>query len=223
MCDERVRKLLIIAPPESAKTTWVISAFAGAYIGFYPERSVIIGSTSGPVADKRSLSLRGMVESDSWQTTFPRVKPVPPGGSLKFEKAEWSIAPDGRPRPGRLHPTVSAYGTGGAVIGSRADLVIADDLLDFENSRTSHQRGLVETWFHNSLLSRRKARTGRTIMIGNAWHHDDLYSHARKEGGWIVVHIPILQAGTAFYADITYPDSWRYERLGEPVANASLD
>lgn len=220
LCDERIKKLLIIAPPESAKTTWAISAYLGCRIGFWPEQSIIIGSTSGSVAEKRSISLRTAIESADWQATFPNVLPVKAKSGLEWTTTEWSVAPNGEPRPGRLHPTIAAYGTGGSVIGSRADLVVADDLLDFDNSRTAHQRELVEYWFHNSLLSRRKSRTGRVIMIGTAWHHEDIYSKARREGGWVTCHIPLLSEGNMVCAEISYPDDWPYETLGEPIGKA---
>lgn len=218
LCDERIKKLLIIAPPESAKTTWSISAYLGCRLGVFPEQSIIIGSASGAVAEKRSLSLRTMTGNADWQTTFPGLARAE---GMKWDPLEWSIAPDGKPFSGRLHPTVAAYGTGGAITGSRADLVLADDLLDFENSRTAHQRGLVEQWLHNSLLSRRKSRTGRAIVIGTAWHPSDIYAKARQEGGWVVCHTPLLAVGTMFYANLSYPDDWPYEMIGEPVAGAT--
>lgn len=219
LCDERIKKLLIIAPPESAKTTWAISAYLGCRIGFFPEQSVIIGSASGDVAEKRSLSLRTMTESEAWQTTFAGIDRAM---GMRWDPREWSVAPDGRPFSGRLHPTVAAYGTGGAITGSRADLVLADDLLDFENSRTAHQRDLVEQWLHNSLLSRRKSRTGRAIVIGTAWHSNDIYAKARREGGWVVCHTPLLSQGAEMYANLSYPDNWPHEMLGEPIAGASV-
>lgn len=220
MCDERIRKLLIIAPPESAKTTWVLSAYVGSYISFHPERSVIIGSTSGPVAEKRSMAIRTVIESESYGLTFPDVKPVKVANGLKWSTGEWSLAMNGRPHPGRLHPTIAAYGTGGSVIGSRADMVVADDLLDYDNSRTANRRKVVETWFHNSLLSRRKSRTGRAIVIGTAWHHDDLYAHSRKEGNWVVCHIPLKSDSENVFAFLSYPDNWPHSKLGTPVGEA---
>ncbi len=220
LCDDRVKRLLLIAPPEAAKTTWAISAYVGAYTTIYPERSVIIGSASGPIAEKRSLSLRLTAMSPAYHQAFPHVQPA---RGMTWSATEWSLAPHGIPHPGRLHPTVSAFGTGGPVIGSRADFVIADDLLDFENSRTAHQRALVEQWMHRSLLSRRKAKTGRAVVIGTAWHHDDVYARLRTQGDWIVVHLPLLSDGPNVAATILYPDSWIYERLGEPVARATVE
>lgn len=222
LCDERIKKLLIIAPPESAKTTW-LQAYLGCRLGFWPEQSIIIGSVSGPVAEKRSLSLRAMVDNATWQATFPGILPVKAAEGLTWATTEWSMAPGGRPRSGRIHPSIASYGTGGSVIGSRADFVLGDDLLDMRNSRTAHQRGLVETWFHSSLLSRRKSRVGRSVLIGTMWHHDDLYAKARRDGSWVVCHVPLLSDGPDVYAELSYPDSWRYERLGEPISRAVLD
>lgn len=219
LCDERIKKLLIIAPPESAKTTWVLSAYVGCYISFYPERNVIIGSVSGSVAEKRSVSVRGMIESAAWRGAFPDIQQAQ---GMAWTTTEWSIAPDGKPFAGRLHPTISAYGTGGSVIGGRADLIVPDDLLDFDNTRTAHQRNLVAQWFQNSLLSRLKSKTGRLAMVGTTWHHDDLIARVRKEPGWVVCHTPLLGEGADFYANLFYPDDWKYEKLGEPVAQAGV-
>lgn len=215
LCDWRIKKLLIIAPPESAKTTWTIAAYLGCKVGIFPESNTIIGSVSGSVAEQRALSLRGMVTTEDWQAAFPNVLPVQATSGLKWEAWRWSLAPWGLPTPGRLHATVSAYGTGGSVIGSRADEIIADDLLDEDSSRTAHQRALVARWFHTSLLSRRKARVGRIVVIATAWHHDDIYAQIRREGDWVVCHIPLLSEGETVYAELSYPDDWPYEMMGE--------
>lgn len=220
LCDTRIKNLLIIAPPESAKTTWAISAYLGCRVGIWPEQNVIIGSAAGDIATIRSLSLRTMVESPRWQGLFPGVRRAK---GMEWASNMWSVAPNGTPTPGRLHASVSAYGTGGSVIGSRADEVIADDLLDYDNSRTVHQRMLVEEWMHKSLLSRRKARIGRAVVIGTAWHHDDIYAKARREGGWVVCHMPLLSGGTDVRATLLYPDNWPYPMLGDAITQAEMD
>lgn len=213
MCDERIKRLLIISPPESAKTTWAIQAFTGCYVGFYPERSTIIGSVSGSVARRRSEALRATVMSKTWQSIFPNITQAK---GLAWATTEWSVAPGGIPRKGRQHPTVTAYGTQGSIIGSRADLIIADDLLDFDSTRTSNQRSTVDQWIHNSLLSRLKSRRGRAIMIGTAWHHDDSYARAGREGGWVVCKLSSLSENNEVYARLTYPNGWEHEMMGEP-------
>lgn len=222
-CDERIKKLLIIAPPETAKTTWVL-AFVGCYIGFYPENSVIISSVAGAVAEKRSLSLRAMCESAAWQATFTGATLLTAATGFKYTTEEWSLAPNGRPRAGRLHPTVFSVGRGGSVIGSRADLVIADDLLDMDSTRTQAQRKLGEQWIHSSLISRAKSKTGRVIMIGNGWHPEDFYSQMLRDSkGFVVVRMATMsESEGGYFADITYPDDWQHEMLGERVGAAEV-
>jgi hypothetical protein len=188
-------------------------------MGVWPQRSIIVGSVSGPVAEKRSMSLRATVESQAWNQTFPGLKRVP---GLPWRTHEWSLAPDGLAHAGRLHPTLAAYGTGGSVIGSRADLVVADDLLNQENSRTAGSRAFVEMWMHQSLLSRRKSGTGRAVVIGTAWHHDDLYHNLKRQGGWVVCHVPLLAEDERVTATLTYPDEFDGDILGNPVGDPDL-
>lgn len=216
LCDTSIRRLLIIAPPESAKTTWVV-AYLAASIGFYPEEPRIFASASGDVAKKRSMALRQVIESAAYQEVFPGTLPA---RGMSYEQHQWSVAQDGQPRAGRIHPTVSAYGTGGSITGSRAFEAIGDDILDHENTRTAYQREFVDTWAHNSLFSRVRSRVGRTILIGTAWHHDDLYARIRRSGQWVVCHIPLLSAGEDVYATLTYPPGFRGRRLGQQVAEA---
>jgi hypothetical protein len=155
-----------------------------------------------------------MVESETWQTLFPTHKPVPGA----WEQNSWLISPGGTAPPGKLHRTVTAYGTGSSIVGSRSDLLIGDDLLDFDNTRTSHQRSLVESWFYNSFLTRRKAG-GRVIMIGTSWNSEDLLAKIRKEDtGWLVCHMPTLdEGGDGYHAYLQYPDNWKHEVIGEKV------
>lgn len=214
LCDESIPRLLLIASPESAKTTWTLSAFTGAYIGCFPERSVIIASSSGPIAEKRSISLRNVVTTRAWRQTYSTLAPAI---GLPWKATQWSLAPNGIPLAGRLHPTLSAYGTGGSVVGSRADLIVADDLLDSQNTATSYQRELVTNWFFTTLYSRLKSKTGRIVVIGTAWHADDLYAQLRRDGSWVVVHVRLLaDEGQAQTAYIQYPDSFQGMRIGLP-------
>lgn len=210
MCDPFIKKLLIIGTPESAKTTWVL-AYAACLIGFYPQWPGIIAAVSGPVAEKRSLALRNLIESPEYALTFPDVRPA---AGMPWTATEWSVAENGRPHAGRLHPTVAAYGTGGSITGSRAAWLIADDILDYDNTRTQGGRTTVNTWFHTSLLSRLMARIGRAVVIGNTYHHDDTYARLRQSEGWVTCHIPLLSEGPEVVATITYPDDFTGRPIG---------
>lgn len=218
MCDPAINRLLIVGTPESAKTTWAL-AYAACHIGFWPERSVIIAAVSGSVAEKRGLALRNIIESAAFAQTFPSVRPA---AGMPWTATEWSVAENGRPHAGRLHPTVAAYGTGGSIGGSRAYLVIADDILDDDNTRTQHQRNVVDAWFHKMLLSRLVARDGRAIVINNAYHHADIVSQLRQSEAWVTCAIPLLTEGPAVVAHLTYPDDYVGRPIGQPVGAAEV-
>jgi hypothetical protein len=224
LCDYSIRKLLIIAPPESAKTTWVILAYLGCRIGIFPQQNVIIGSATADIATARSMSLRAMIDTDAWRETFPGVLPVRAHeGGLKWGTNQWSVAPYGIPFPGRLHPSIAAAGTGGTIEGGRADEIVGDDLLSRSVSQSPTERKKVEDWAHASFLSRRKAEVGRAVLIGTSQHPDDYLAHARAAGDWVVCHMNLLNDGPDVYASLIYPDDVDHRRLGEPVAGAQLE
>lgn len=215
LCDLEIKRLLIVAPPESAKTTW-LAAYIGTQIAFWPERPRIYGGSAGAVASRRTLAIRTMLTSPGFQDVFPEVQRA---NGMSFEAHQWSMAPNGQPHPGRIHPTLSAYGTDGPVTGSRAREAVGDDILDEGNTRTAYMRDHVHKWLHSSFLSRLVARHGRALIIGTSWHHDDPYERMKKDGSWIVCHIPMLAEQDEVYASITYPEDWEGRRLGKPVAD----
>lgn len=224
LCNEDISDLLIVAPPDSAKTTWVI-AYIACYIGFYPTRSTIFASVSDGVASKRSLALRTLVNSSKWRELFgDTVLPV----SNAWNENSWAVAKDGEQAPGSLHRTVASYGTGGSIVGARADIVIADDILDFDNTRTENQRKFVTNWAHNSLFTRLKGGgKSRKIMIGTSWTPDDIMGQIRRDplSRWTVVHMPSLSLESdGFYAYVAEPNPdtngirrWRIKIHNEKV------
>ena len=49
-------------------------------------------------------------------------------------------------------PTVTALGSGGPILSKRADVIICDDILSVENTRTSAQREKIKQWYNEVLL-----------------------------------------------------------------------
>jgi phage terminase large subunit-like protein len=74
-------------------------------------------------------------------------------------------------------PTITAVGTGGAILSKRADVVICDDLLNRENTKTSYQREETRLWFFEVLDPVLEPLTGKMIVVGTAWDSADLYHH----------------------------------------------
>jgi predicted phage terminase large subunit-like protein len=65
---------------------------------------------------------------------------------------------------------------GGPVASRHYDVIIADDLVDEENSRTEVQRDKVKTWWYKTLVPCCEP-DGRVFVLGTRYHHLDLYGH----------------------------------------------
>jgi hypothetical protein len=217
-CNETIKKLLIISPPDSAKTSWAM-AYLGCLIGKNPDKNYIVGAVTDDVAEKRSLSLRNTIESQIWKEMFPDVMR---NEQMKWEQSEWSIKSIKSSPTGKLHPTVRSYGTNSSsIIGSRADFLLGDDLLSKENTATQGQRVKFEDWMDQQFLTRRKPK-GRTILIGTAYNAADYYAKIRRNPmGWVICICQSYQEN-GFNIDIYYPDDWKGVMLGESMEAANV-
>jgi hypothetical protein len=101
--------------------------------------------------------------------------------------------------PGTRDPTLVALGMGGAVLGARLKFVAVDDILTQENTATEEQRRKVIEWVDGSVLGTidKKGET-KALLVGTAWHPQDLLHQATKRG-WATLKMSIL--GDIFVQD----------------------
>lgn len=75
--------------------------------------------------------------------------------------------------------TVTCIGVGGPTASRHYDLLIGDDLVDEENSRTALQRQRLLTWVMKTWLPTLEPG-GRLFISGTCWHPEDLYAYLEK-------------------------------------------
>jgi predicted phage terminase large subunit-like protein len=75
--------------------------------------------------------------------------------------------------------TITCVGVGGPVASRHYDIIIADDLVDEENSRTEIQRDKVKTWWYKTLVPCCEP-DGKIYVLGTRYHYLDLYGHLIK-------------------------------------------
>lgn len=218
--DTTVRKLLIIAPPESAKTTWIAIALVAWYIGNHPLSTNFIGSVSDAQAGKRAATIASMIESNPrYRAVFPHIVP----DERNWRSSDYTVR-DSRFRPGdwraiRLRkgqpndPTLMAAGVqSSAVIGSRfTGMVVLDDPHDQENSRTELQRKRIWEWFTMTLMTRLTGPDAALRVIMTRWHADDLAGRVMNGASdeWKIVHIPAIDGDGQSY----WPEQHPIEKL----------
>lgn len=80
-------------------------------------------------------------------------------------------------------PNIHVVGMGGNVTSKHYDVIIVDDLVDEENSRTAYMRRKVRTFYYKTLmpcLDPSDGREGRLWVHGTRYHSADLYGHLSK-------------------------------------------
>ena len=75
--------------------------------------------------------------------------------------------------------TITCVGVGGAVVSRHYDVIIADDIVDEENSRTELQREKVRIWWYKTLLPCLEPE-GKLFILGTRYHYLDLYGYLIK-------------------------------------------
>jgi len=79
--------------------------------------------------------------------------------------------------------SITCIGVEGMVVGKHYDIILSDDLVDEDNSRTKTQREKVKVWYYKTLdptLEPPDAEIphrGEHHRLGTRYHYDDLYGH----------------------------------------------
>lgn len=81
--------------------------------------------------------------------------------------------------------TLTALGASGAVVSKHFDMIIADDLVGFENARTETQRTKLKEWFYSSLKPTLEP-WGELHVLGTRYHPLDLYEDFINSGNYHV-------------------------------------
>jgi len=106
-------------------------------------------------------------------------------------------------------PSIQAYGVHGAVLGARIDRLAIDDILDHENTSTSHARRDLYDWFYATMLGRLTERA-RAWAVGTAFHKEDLlHALVKAPSIWTEHRFPILNAAGCS----AWPERWPEDRI----------
>lgn len=160
----------ILAGPELGKTQSITVARTLWELGRNPNLRCGIFSAKQENAENMLRAVREHIESNALvHAVFPKLRPSPSVGhpwTVDQITVERSIV--------TTNPSVRAFGALAKIQGDRLDFVVGDDCLDHDNTRTQHNRDLFWRWFV-MVLRRRMTRTGRLVMLNNAWDPDDAH------------------------------------------------
>ena len=202
---------VISAPVEHAKTQQIAVGRVLWELGRNPNLRIVLVSNAAEQATKVLSLIRNHIETNPRvQEVFPHLRRSTKAGAL-WSSDRITVGRDTRAK----EASITAVGSGSKqIIGSRFDLIIGDDLLDFENTRTPDQVEKTLHWFDSTLLSR-VTDGGRVWIIGTPWTTTDLLHTLGSRPGWVrKVYSAVLnpEDPPELWRPL-WPDSFSRERL----------
>lgn len=201
---DRHPRLNLIAHVESGKTAALSVGRVLYELGRNPNTRCVVVSNTVSQATKIVRSIGGYLEkSEELREVFPDLKQASSG---PWTNTQLTVKRKGNPKD----PSVQATGVHGSIVGARIDLLILDDLLDYENARTPGLRDDLWDWVHSTLFGR-LTEHARVICVGNAYHKDDFLHRLERNSYWHTVRFPVLdEEGNSSWAE-----RWPLERISQ--------
>lgn len=201
------KRIVLWSHVESGKTQQITTARVLWELGRDPGIRIVIVSATNNQASK---IVRAIGQYITTSTEIPNIFP-----DLK-QGARWtgdtlivkrtSMAKD---------PSVQSIGVRGSILGARIDLLIMDDVLDYETTRTEYMRTDTMRWIETTLFGR-LTRRGRVIIVGNAWHIEDAMYVLASRKGWHSAKYPVMDVKTG---KSNWPERWPIERIDDEREN----
>ena len=164
-------KRLVIEAFRGVGKSWITSAFVCHQLLLNPDRNILVVSASKTRADDFSTFTQRLIgEMELLQHLQPR-------DNQRHSKVSFDVAPARASHA----PSVKSMGVTGQLTGSRADLIIADDVESANNSQTQLMRDrLSETVKEFDAII--KPEVGRIIFLGTPQTEMSLYNSLEERG-----------------------------------------
>ncbi len=166
-------KALVELPRDHGKTTQVCSRIVWELGRDLSLRVKIVCATE-QLAAERGRCIRDLLLNQRVRLVFPALDKSSPWSTTRF-----SIV-----RPANiLGPSVTALGSGASATGSRADLLVCDDVVDEKALYSRAERQRVKQVFRENLMNLLEP-SGRFWGLCTPWHGDDLNAELKKNAAY---------------------------------------
>ena len=164
-------KRLVIEAFRGVGKSWITSAFVCHQLLLNPNRNILVVSASKTRADDFSTFTQRLISE------MPLLQHLQPRDNQRHSKVSFDVAPARASHA----PSVKSMGVTGQLTGSRADLIIADDVESANNSQTQLMRDrLSETVKEFDAII--KPEVGRIIFLGTPLSEMSLYNSLEERG-----------------------------------------
>jgi predicted phage terminase large subunit-like protein len=201
------RGLVLSVPPRHGKSTTASVYLPAWFTATFPDKHCVVASAELGLAGSFTRAAGEVVQRNA---DLLRVELDP---KMRGTQA-WRVRRIGTER---FQGSVRAVGTGGALTGRGASLLIADDLVrSMTDAYSATKRESLESWF-DAVASTRLEPGGKIIVIGTRWRPDDLIGHLleTEPDRWLTLAWSALDEGDA----PLWPERFSREALEEAKAS----
>ncbi len=197
---DQQRRALVELPRDHGKSVQICLRILWE-LGHDPSLRVKIVCASDAMAIERCRFLRDAIAyNPRLRLIFPDLKPAQPWGATRFTIQ----------RPANvIGPSVAALGVGSVATGTRADLLVCDDIVDVKSLRSRADRERVKSYFHENLMNLLEP-TGRFWGLFTPWHVDDLNSNLKRNPAYA-----LFRRAVGDNLEPVWAEKWPSERLEE--------
>ena len=181
-------RLLVNVPPNHAKSMTVTINYVTYRVVRDPNISVIVISKTQEQAKKFLYAIKQRLTHPRYADLQAAFGPV---DGYKATSDQWSatrIYLGGEARDnGEKDPTIEALGMGGAVYGSRAQLIVLDDVVTLSNAGEWEKQ---QDWIRQEIASRLPPGGGQLLVVGTRVAPVDLYKELRNPAHYTDGKVP---------------------------------
>jgi len=152
--------------------SWVCSAFVVHQLLLDPSKNILVVSASKNRSDDFSTFTLRIIQE------IPILQGLKPSENQRFSK----IAFDVGPAPASHAPSVKSLGISSQLTGSRADIIVADDVEVANNSATQGMRDKLDEQVKEFDAIIKPLDSSRIIFLGTPQCEDSIYNKLRERG-----------------------------------------
>lgn len=175
---ERYR-MCVVRMPVGASKTFLLTAYGLYLLGRDPtSRGAVISATDEQAAKPLDLMMQYVQSKPQLKLVFPNLQRSP-DPHLPWSKQQFTVR-----RPlGIRDPSMKGVGLSGKrILGSRLSWVLADDVLNHENTLTKEARNKVTSLFNSNVMGRLDTSNQRCVVTNTPWDRDDITYRLEKLG-----------------------------------------
>lgn len=168
-------------------------------LGRSPELRVKMVCATEAVAAERSRFLRDAIDNNAMlREVFPELKRGSPWAAEAFAVRRTGDV---------IGPSVAAFGVGAGSTGTRADLLVCDDIVDVRALHSRAERERTAAYFHDNLMNLLEP-DGRFWGLCTPWHPDDLNARLKTNTSFA-----LFRRAIGSDLEPVWPERWTRERL----------